>query len=278
MGVNRDRRSGHIEYFITIAPPSNLNSRNRNLVTNKCFCVLLSIYTKHTAMPSINLISSIRDSQHLPLTIIIAIAIPVTIFLYWHRNHRGNVIDATNSRATPAPNQATTDENDGDGQGYGSVRPPPPQGYLELCVLRSKLPDDDRFCSAQNGISCFGRRPPDDDDVEHERRVLYIPIADTLTSKELSNLIIAIVDNKHYDPNGEQLPTVGAFAGSIAGLFFEPDRDGGKAIFVPITTISQHPDLFCGPQDGHETPRDYFVLNPDVMEDEATGKYLKATL
>ena len=185
---------------------------------------------------------------------------------------------------TPQSTTTFDDSNNADGYGFGVTRPPPPPGYLELCVLRSKVPDDTRFLSAQNGFTFFARKPPHDDDVEHERRVLYIPspksyvpeneednTADSLerlTPKTLSDLIVAIVDKTHYDRMDGLLPTVGVFAGAIAGLFFEPDNEG-KAIFVPLAVIARHPERFCGIEG-----RDYYVLNPDVMEDEATEESL----
>ena len=229
------------------------------------------------------------ESLHVTAATLALVILPIVLFLYWHRNHRGSIMESADDNNTPAQHDspAATDENDGDGFGFGATRPPPPNGYQELCVLRSKVPDDDRFISAQNGFTFFGRRPPDDDDIERERRVLYIPSPsayvppednqqdnennrpDKLTAKELSDLVQAAVDAKHYKPEGGALPTVGFLTGKIAGLFFEPDQDGGKAIFVPISSIAKHPEQFCGIE-----RRDYYVLNPDVMEDEATENSL----
>lgn len=185
----------------------------------------------------------------------------VAAFQYWNRHYRGD----------PANTERVE-------------RPAPPNGYCELCVFRCKTPDDERFLSAQNGVTLFGRNPPDEDDVERERRVLYVPspksfIPDDepdgdppqlLTPVMLSNMVVAAVDKSHDSQGEERLPTVaGRYADIVAGLFYEPDNDGGKAVFVPLAEIARHPEKFC------VDDRDYYVLNPDVMEDDATEEALK---
>ena len=75
--------------------------------------------------------------------------------------------------------------------------PDAPDGYVKLCILKHKLTDDENILSAQNGIVLFGRSPPDDDDIEHERRILYIPTGENnrkLTTKELSDMVLSTVE------------------------------------------------------------------------------------
>ena len=213
-------------------------------------------------------------------TTLFLLAIATSTLFYLYRHHRQPT--ATAAATTDQTQTEQTEQNDGDGYGHGSVREAAPNGYEELCILRRKVPDDDRFLSAQNGCTCFERGPPDDGEVERERRVLYIPTGENgthkLTAKALSNLIIASVDNTHYNKEDERgkgsLPTVKVFSGQLAGLFFEhvlntASETKGKAIFVPLEAIARYPDEWCGIE-----RRDYYVLNPDVMENEATEESL----
>lgn len=130
-------------------------------------------------------------------------------------------LDAVNN-----PNQGL----DGDGYYGGGVnRVPCPPGYVELQIFKRKVPFDDRILTAQNGLTLFGTNPPDDDDVEHLRRIIYVPTGEQgtrkLTLKEMSDAILGTV----YDDD-TQIPTFGWFK-RITGLFFEPailneDDDG----------------------------------------------------
>eukprot|EP00943_MAST-04B_sp_MAST-4B-sp1_P000692 g692.t1 len=148
-------------------------------------------------------------------------------------------------------------------------RPDAPDGFKELCILKSKVTDDERFLSAQNGLVLFGRRPPDADDIEHERRILYIPTGEgnrKLSIKDLSDMILSSIYHTHVhgqDGENDEVPKF-KFNSRIAGLWYEPLIDG-KAAFVPLASIADNPSFWC------LADRDYYVLNPDVMEDELTA-------
>ena len=145
--------------------------------------------------------------------------------------------------------------------------PDAPDGYVKLCILKHKLTDDENILSAQNGIVLFGRSPPDEDDIEHERRILYIPTGENnrkLTTKELSDMVLSAIYHSHiHSTEGDEDVPRFKWNSRIAGLWYEPIKDG-KAAFVPLCSIVQNPNIWC------ETDRDYYVLNPDVMEDELT--------
>ena len=198
---------------------------------------------------------------------------------------------------------------DDDDEGGDDRLPAPPHGMLELWVQASKTPPKDRQMGLICALFAGARRPADDDDVAHDSKCIYVPSGLGGTSKidknELSALIKAAINEDDTIMGNDLLMDV-AKNGHLTSLWYEPDVDGdgaggdGEAVMVPLSQVAAHPTMWCshpnpgsflehndgdgaghaardgpivrvvpGDEDG-QLQRVYYVVNPDVDEDEDT--------
>ena len=106
---------------------------------------------------------------------------------------------------------------------------------------------------------------------------------------ELSHAIKAAINDDQKIIKNHYIERDGKQPKDLAGLWYEPDIDedgvggDGRAVFVLLSQIVKHPELYCSHPDPAKNARGrpdypggrlYFVINPDVQEDDDTEEEL----